>query len=542
MLVLIVLLAIPATLVAAWHTWQRLRFHLHMFQLEGYKLNEFSPWLVGRGSRTLIHGAHLGGAVLVALGWMAALFGAGIVAAILVPIAWLVAFASAKPYRRTRTKKPLVYTDRMKRLIFGVGLVLLLPVVAAVFLAFGVPLYEGAMWYFTGLLVANLGVPLWVLLGGLMMQPIEQSIQRGFKHRARRRLESRPDMKVVGITGSYGKTSTKFVVGELLSQRFNTLVTPSSYNTPMGLCLVINEKLRPEHQVAVMEMGIRYPGDMRHLCEIVRPDIAVITTIGIAHLESMGSKEEIAREKGSMISFLKEGGQTVLNVDDPLVAKMAQMAPGRVWRVSVEGSPEADITASGIRYGPEGATFTVRDDTGGEAEFRTRLLGQHNVLNILLGVAVGRALGLRLRQMARAVQRVEPVEHRLQLKKDGPVTVIDDAFNSNPTGARNAVDILGQFNGGRRVIVTPGMIELGARQEEENRIFGEHIAGNVDLAILIGERQTKPIRRGLADAGFPEENLRVFGSLFEAQAFLKSYLREGDVVLYENDLPDQYAE
>jgi len=238
---------------------------------------------------------------------------------------------------------------------------------------------------------------------------------------------------------------------------------------------------------------------------------------------------------------MKPGGVAVLNVDNPYVADMAKRAPGKVWRVSAEGN-EADVTASDVRYDHEGASFTVRDDTGAEVRFKTKLLGAHNILNILLGVAVGRQMGLRLRQIARAVTRVQPVEHRLQLRRDGPATIIDDAFNSNPVGARNAVESLGRFNSGRRIIVTPGMVELGDRQWEENRIFGEHIARNVDLALLIGEKQTEPIREGLKAQRFPEEQIKVFPSLFKAQSFLKSVVRPGDVILYENDLPDHYNE
>ena len=159
-------------------------------------------------------------------------------------------------------------------------------------------------------------------------------------------------------------------------------------------------------------------------------------------------------------------------------------------------------------------------------------------------MAVGRALGLRLRAMAQAAGRIEPVAHRLALRREHGVTVIDDAFNSNPVGARNAVEILGQFAdrgaAGRRVIVTPGMVELGARQHEENRAFGEHIARNADVVVLVGERQTAPIREGLDAAGYPPENVYVAPNLFAAQDFLQTRLRPGDVVLYENDLPDQY--
>ncbi len=151
-------------------------------------------------------------------------------------------------------------------------------------------------------------------------------------------------------------------------------------------------------------------------------------------------------------------------------------------------------------------------------------------------------MGLHLRQMMHAVERIEPVPHRLQLRREGPVTIIDDAFNANPVGALSAVEILGTFRSGRRIVVTPGMIELGERQQEENRLLGEHIADHADLALLVGRKQTAPIREGLRAKNFPAENLHVFDALRDAQAFLASFLREGDVVLYENDLPDQYDE
>ena len=144
--------------------------------------------------------------------------------------------------------------------------------------------------------------------------------------------------------------------------------------------------------------------------------------------------------------------------------------------------------------------------------------------------------------MAHAARRIDPIEHRLQLRQEGPLTVIDDAFNSNPVGARNAVEILGQMTGGRRAIVTPGMVEMGERQWTENKTLGTHIAQHdIDRAVLVGEEQTAAIREGLTEAGYPSEQIIVVSSLFEAREWISNHLRsEGDVVLYENDLPDQY--
>jgi len=538
---LIYLLATVATLFAGWRAARRTRFFLHVFQLETYKPDRYRAWLREHARSVLATRSHLAGSLL--------LIGAAIGFSVLSPFwvavgllaAWTGAFISSRRYRSDREKKPLAFTARMTRLAIATGIIALLPVVLGGLGGWQAGGLYGFGWYLLGFFAADLGAPLWVLLGAYAMAPVERAIQEGFKRQARATLDARHDLTVIGITGSFGKTSTKFILAELLKQKYNVLATPSSYNTPMGICLVVNEKLNPDHQVLVLEMGMRYRGDIEELCRIAPPDIGVVTTVGPAHLETMGTLDNIALEKGDLLAHMRSGGPAILNIDNEHTAAMAERATGDVWRVSVKGHSDADITAHNIQYDASGASFVVRDDTGSEATFETQLLGEHNVLNILLAVAVGREMGLRLRQMAHAVRRVEPIEHRLALRQEGAVTVIDDAFNSNPVGARNAVNILSAFNGGRRVIVTPGMVELGERQAEENRRLGEHIAQrDVDLAVLIGDEQTAPIQEGLRARRFPDERLKVFPTFFDAQDFLKSYLRPGDVVLYENDLPDQY--
>ena len=538
---LIYLLVLIATLFAGWRVWRRLRYFLHVFQLEGYKPPEFSHWLARRFGRVVIRLSHKLAVLELILAFIGFRMWSPFWTAVIVLPLWAVTFASSRIYRSDREKKPLKYTPRMKRLTTTAAVLAALPVLYG-FVAWAGAGLSGLFYVLLGFFVADLLGPFWVLTAAFLMRPVEARVQEGFKRQARQRLRERRDLKIIGITGSYGKTSTKFVIAEILKQRYNVLASPGSYNTPMGLCLVINNMLKPEHQVLVVEMGIRHPGDMRELCGVVRPHIAVETSVGVAHLESMGSIENIAKEKGDLVECLRSDGITVLNADDERVDAMSARAPGRVLRVSAEGDDRADITASDIRYGAEGAQFTVRDDSGEQQTFRTRLLGRHNVVNILLGIAVGRAMDLRLRQMVYAVERLEPVEHRLYLRKHGSITIIDDAFNSNPVGARSAVEILGEFRDGRRVIVTPGMIELGERQFEENKRLGEYIADHVDLALLVGDEQTRPIQEGLKARQFPEDKWKVVRSLHEAQAYLKSYLQPGDTVLYENDLPDQYAE
>ena len=536
----IVLLLVVATLFATWRAVRRIRFFLHIFQLETYKFDRYGEWLSSHLG-TVFRRSHAVGAGLLGCALVGILYVEQYWIVVSILPLWAVAFISSRRYRRNQSKKPLAFTARMTRLAVATGVVASLPLVLGALFGWQTSSVAGVLWYLGGFLLTDLGAPLWVALGGAIAQPVENMIQEGFKRRARERLRERPDLTVIGITGSYGKTSTKFIVAELLRQRYNVYATPSSYNTPMGLCIALNEHMKPEHQMMVLEYGIRYPGDMDELCDIAQPAVGVVTTIGVAHLETMGSVESIAQEKSKLLERAATDGPAILNADDERVSAMADKASGPVWTVSADGKSEADISALNVRYDTSGTTFVVRDDTGTEATFDTNLLGAHNVTNVLLAVAVGRSQNLRLRQMAHAAERIEPIEHRLQLRHRGDITIIDDAFNSNPVGARNAVEILGQMNGNRRIIVTPGMIELGDRQWEENKTLGSHIANHdIDLAVLIGDEQTAAIREGLTETSFPEERVKVFSSLFDAQDFLERYLESGDVVLYENDLPDQY--
>ena len=540
MTIVLLLLTVLTTLFAGWRALRRVRFFLHIFQLETYKLDRYGRWLREHASTVARPSHAVGTALLILAGIGQSALPPPTLAAVLLPL-WALTFISSRRYRSEQEKKPLAFTARMTRLAVATGLLVAVPVLGGGAYGLSSGSWTGVLWYLLGFLAADLGAPLWVALGAVCMMPVETAIQEGFKRDARQKLRERPDLTTIGITGSYGKTSTKFILAELLRQKYSVYATPSSYNTPMGLCLAVNEHLKPEHQVLVLEYGIRYPGDIAELCDIARPDTSVVTTVGVAHLETMGSVDAIAEEKGELVARTQAGGPSILNVDDERVAAMAERAQGPVWRVSTEGHPDADISAHNIRYDTSGTAFEVRDDTGAEATFETQLLGVHNVLNVLLAVAVGRSLDLRLRQMAHAARRIEPIEHRLQLREEGNVTIIDDAFNSNPVGARNAVEILGRMNGGRRVIVTPGMVELGDRQWDENETLGRHIAAHdIDLAVLVGDDQTAPIQSGLKAAEYPTDRIRVVSTLADAQDVLARYLDDGDVVLYENDLPDQY--
>ncbi|MEX2596251.1 MAG: Mur ligase family protein, partial [Salibacteraceae bacterium] len=228
------------------------------------------------------------------------------------------------------------------------------------------------------LLIIDIAIPILLLLGGLVVLPLEMWIQNGFKRDARKKIASMPHLKIVAITGSYGKTSTKFAIASFLKERLNVCVTPGSYNTPMGICKVINNDLNARHEVLILEMGARYEGNIKELCEIAKPDISVITNVGISHLETFGSVEAIATEKSTLATELKPGGTLILNGDDPKVRMMANL---RNDVTSVLTGQKGSFEASNIKIGPDGTSFTLKmgdrstsGHEGEEVEIKTRLL------------------------------------------------------------------------------------------------------------------------------------------------------------------------
>lgn len=459
---------------------------------------------------------------------------------------WL---SSVKRYKQEKVKKPLVLTSRVKRLLVPIVILgLLFPAFLTLeaytgrflynydpeFLSFDIILLVFG-WVFSAILI-----PFFIFVGSWITKPIENSIQEGFKKQARKKLASMPHLKVIAITGSYGKTSTKFMVRDLLKERFSVCSTPGSYNTPMGICKVINNDLESHHQILILEMGARYSGNIQELCDIAQPDISIVTNVGVAHLETFGSQGVIAKEKGTLVDNLPDQGVAILNADDAFVSKMGA-SRSDIHRIST-GLSMGEIQAKDISYNTEGTTFKIQFEDS-DSEFKTKLLGAHNVQNMLLAIATAHHLGIRPKTMSLGAKKIEPIEHRLELKKAGDFFIIDDAFNSNPVGAKNAVEILGKFDSGRRIIITPGMVELGEIEFEENKKFGEAIGlADLDKIILVGKERAEPILEGIESISGQKEKVRVVNSLFAANDLLREYVQPGDVVLYENDLPDVYDE
>ncbi len=434
-----------------------------------------------------------------------------------------------------KAKKPFVVTMRVKRTYITSAIVFTLVCALVGFLLTGAE----PRLYFIGLF--PLLLPVWIALGGLCAWPIEKLVSEMYFRDAQRKLAARPDLIKIGITGSYGKTSVKFILGTILQEKFQVLVTPSSFNTPMGVTRIIREKLMPAHQVFVAEMGARHVGDIKELCRLVHPHHGVLTSVGPQHLDTFHTIDRIKSTKYELMDAIPDGGCCFFPDDKAICRELFDKTRKEKRLCSVHpGADDADVWATDIHVSSLGSSFILHT-MNDEIRCETRLLGEHNIQNIILAATVGLHLGMTLRQVARGISKITPVEHRLQLIPSTGVTIIDDAFNSNPKGAQAALKVLKEFEG-RRIIITPGMVELGDGEDEFNHEFGLMMAECVDVAILVGKKHTSPIAKGLKEAGFDQKNLYVVSTLDEAAAILRQIGHPGDVALFENDLPDNYSE
>ena len=371
----------------------------------------------------------------------------------------------------------------------------------------------------------------------LLTEPLEYLIKKYYENDARKILNQNSRLIKVGITGSYGKTSTKNIVTDIISDHLFTLMTPASYNTPMGITRTIREMLKPIHEVFICEMGADKAGDISYLMDFVKPKYGIVTSIGPQHLNTFTSMENIIHEKMQEIEKLPADGVGFLNIDNEFIKDYKIQNNCKVVTVGIENQ-NADYRAKNIRFNKNGSEFTVEINKK-KYKFTTCLLGKHNITNILLGIALALELGLDIKEIVRKVATIRQIEHRLQLKTINGYTFIDDAFNVNPVGSKMALDVLSMMDG-RRVIVTPGMIDLGEKQEELNRDFGAYMKEKADHVVLVGEKQTKPILEGLKQSGFNESDIAICKNINEAFDYVYKNFTIKDTILLENDLPDAF--
>ncbi len=532
-----------AVVMALAAVYASLKF-LHMLQLESYQGKMYLKWLWRAGKADWL--------LLVFFGLISLVLRVGYVLfAVSIPtLANILWYAADIVYvlllvlygvttQKRPAKKKLQFTGRMIRMMVLLAIICVL-FHFAFFARFDISTWGGFLLMNIIRYLPMFLLPLFVLLAYGIMLPVENGIKRYYFRDAQKKLAARKDVIRIGITGSFGKTSTKFALGTMLSKAYPVLVTPASYNTPMGVTRVIREQLTDEHRAFVAEMGARYTGDIAMLCDLVHPQYGIITAVGKQHMETFRTYENLISTKAELLRAIPEDGAAFINGDNEDCRGMfdACMLKNKfLFGIDGEG---LYMRAADIRANAQGSRFTLQTQDGESVECTTVLLGKHNILNITGAAALAHYLGVSMQQIAEAIAELTPTEHRLQLIP-GEVTVIDDAFNANPAGTKAALEVLSMFPG-KKIVVTPGMVELGEEEDALNEAFGRDMAAVADVVFLVGKSHVEPIRKGMLEAGFNPDCIVQADDLNQVTEKLPQYTQAGCVVLFENDLPDNYNE
>ena len=330
---------------------------------------------------------------------------------------------------------------------------------------------------------------------------------------------------LIGVTGSAGKTTTKEAIAHVLASKFRVLKSEGNFNNHFGLPLMLL-KLEPEHDLAVIEMGMSHAGEIRALAKIAHPDIGVVTNVAPVHLEFFDSLAGIARAKYELIESLPSNGTALLNADDEYVSQFGRDFKGRVIKYGT--TTAADVSADNVQSkGAEGSEFDVVV-AGTREHAHLALVGEHNVLNALAAVSVAIACGMKVPEAVAALSTLKPADKRGQVLQLGNITVINDCYNSNPKALRAMVDALSAMKAARRIVVAGEMLELGPAGEALHRESGSHI-GEKKIDVLIGVRGlAHALVDGAKQAGTRAEFV---ATPEEAGEWLARETRDGDVVL-----------
>ncbi|MGF1607459.1 MAG: Mur ligase family protein [Rhodothalassiaceae bacterium] len=510
--------------------------YLMFFQQEEYDTGRFLPWWWRQ--RAFDRLTSLVALVAMPIPWATDYSLAGLAAYSL-----LLTVGLALGIWRSRTlmrlpKKPLVMTRRARRIFavyLGLWLLAMLLVIVPIAL---LPLPDAAL---SILILAQLP-PVILVAANALLAPAERRIKARFRREAEAKLH-RLAPTVIGITGSFGKTSTKHLLAHVLAGADQVLATPGSVNTPMGITRVIREDLTDQHRYFVVEMGAYGPGSIANLCRLAPPDLSIVTAVGPAHYERFKSLEAVFDTKFEIAdAAARRGGKTIVAADGVLKHKLDDRLQRDDNLILVGRGEACALRLIEARVTADGLAMTVQERGGAEQQLSVPLYGRHQIDNILCTIAAARELGLPFDLIKAALATQPQVRHRLEVFRsaDRP-TIVDDAYNSNPTGFEAALESLDALvaPGGRRILVTPGMVELGAKHDEEHARLGEKAADHVDIALVVTPERIPTFVEALQRSG-PTVQVTRYAAQAEAERWVADHAKPGDVVLYENNLPDLY--
>ena len=435
------------------------------------------------------------------------------------------------PLKKTKRLVRLCITEMILATVFTFGLIVLLN-----YAAYIIDDELLSILRFAPICITPILVPFILYFANVINTPCERFIAKRYIRAATEKI-AKSDVIKIGITGSYGKTSVKEILKTILSQKYRVLATPESYNTPMGISLTV-KKLDNTYDVFIAEMGARHKGDIKELAAMVKPKYGVITGINSQHLESFGSIDEIKNTKYELIESLPEDGTAFFSSDNEYTKEMFDGFNGDKYIAGLEGG---FVTATDVITERTGTSFTLNVKGESPISCSTVLLGKHSISNICLAAMIAYKIGMTPEEIAQGVNRLQTVGHRLELLPNNKdIVIIDDSYNSNIDGAKAAIEVFSMFTG-RKIVLTPGLVELGKIENAENFKFGRVLAEKADIVIIIGKHNAEALIAGLTEGGMSKENIRFSKNSKRGNDELNEILKEGDVVLFENDLPDNYS-
>lgn len=518
---------------AATFIWKRSLRYLRYFQQEEYKSADYFEWLM----RNRAYDSH--GSIIAGAGIVATLALPKVTALVLVIVAFALLLRSWLDQDPRQTGKlRLQMTPRATRLlILTVGMLFLALFLALLIFVFLT--YVPALLLLSALALFQV-VPFAPALAGKIIAPLEENINSKFKAEARQRFsECAP--YCIGITGSFGKTSTKSLLGQVLNIALGPTFWPQKgINTLLGTTREIREKLSQHHRYAVIEMGAYYIGSIKKMTQLTPPKAAIVTAVGTMHLDRFGSADNVYTAKSELAQSLPADGILVCNGDNPGARKMCAANPRALNLLyGFDASlGQLDCVGHSLRFTEKGTEFFIRWK-GADYPVQSQLLGRPSASNMLGAFTMSCALGAQPELVVAALGTVEPVDNRLSLKKRGGVRFLNDAYNSNPVGFKSALEVLEGLQAKRRILMTPGMVELGETQAAENQAVAALAARICNFVIVVAQTNRAALLKGLREGGLAEEQIVIAETRAEAFSRLENIISDGDVVLIENDLPDK---
>lgn len=534
------MLSLIFTATTAYFTTLRLRTYLQPFQQEEYDSPRLLKWWIEK--RAIDRYASIGLLVAIPFGFIQPQ------APLLTAALWFAYRARQEPDPTRTGKKTLVLTPRARQLWYLAALMAATAASLIALLPTLLPTWPHAAMVQVGLAILLVQLlPFALIKANFLLAPLRAWQNRKYLREAQTIL-ARLSPTIVGITGSFGKTSTKYILAHILGGQAPSLATPGSVNTPLGIARVVREQLQPHHQYFLAEMGAYGPGSIKGLCELAPPAIASITAVGQAHYERFKSLETVARAKFEIAdATLAAGGVCILNADaipDELWQPRVAAAPGSYRLVTARKNlvRDGDYYIESVTPTTAGLSLTVHHN-GTATAFTAPVHGMVQAGNLAVAFAVATQLGLKPAAIATAIATAKPAPYRLNVQQSGSQTILDDSYNANPTGFATALETLTLIATSgptprRRVLVTPGMVELGTAHDAEHTRLGILAAQHADIILAINPTRIPTFTRAVSTTGGAQ--LHTFATLAAARVWIRSNALPDDVILIANDLPDRY--